>query len=171
MSRACPLGLCGVGQHQWCHEAQRVDTAGVLSPAGGLPPRAEWSWPPCSFRGGQDLPGGPGHRGRALEALCQPLVSCLGWFYVGSVKGVWARQAGCRGGGKAEAGGHTPITAPPICAVSLRRKCTSSPEPQFHCLLLVIRSACPALCDPMDCSTPGFLVLHHLPEFAQTHVH
>ena len=27
------------------------------------------------------------------------------------------------------------------------------------------------LCDPMDCSTPGFPVLHHLPEFAQTHVH
>ena len=23
----------------------------------------------------------------------------------------------------------------------------------------------------MDCSTPGFLVLHHLPEFAQTHFH
>ena len=28
----------------------------------------------------------------------------------------------------------------------------------------------PALCDPVDCSTPGFLVLHYLPEFAQTHV-
>ena len=26
------------------------------------------------------------------------------------------------------------------------------------------------LCDPMDCSTPGFPVLHHLLEFAQTHV-
>ena len=25
------------------------------------------------------------------------------------------------------------------------------------------------LCDPMDCSTPGFPVLHHLPGFAQTH--
>ena len=27
------------------------------------------------------------------------------------------------------------------------------------------------LCDPADCSTPGFPVLHCLPEFAQTHVH
>ena len=27
------------------------------------------------------------------------------------------------------------------------------------------------LCDPMDCSMPGFPVLHHLPELAQTHVH
>ena len=28
-----------------------------------------------------------------------------------------------------------------------------------------------ALCDPMDCSTPGFPVLDHLLEFAQTHIH
>ena len=27
------------------------------------------------------------------------------------------------------------------------------------------------LCNPMDCSTPGFPVLHCLSEFAQTHVH
>ena len=27
--------------------------------------------------------------------------------------------------------------------------------------------SCVRLCDPMDCSTPGFPVLHHLPEFAQ----
>ena len=31
--------------------------------------------------------------------------------------------------------------------------------------------SCSALCDPMDCSTPGFPVLHYLPELAQTHVH
>ena len=30
---------------------------------------------------------------------------------------------------------------------------------------------CPTLWDPMDCSTPGFPVLHHLPESAQTLVH
>ena len=29
----------------------------------------------------------------------------------------------------------------------------------------------PILCDPMDCSTPGLPVYHHLPEFTQTHVH
>ena len=27
------------------------------------------------------------------------------------------------------------------------------------------------LCDPKDCSTPGFLVLYCFLEFAQTHVH
>ena len=34
-----------------------------------------------------------------------------------------------------------------------------------------VAQSCPPLCDPMDCSTPGFPVLHHLPEFAQTRVH
>ena len=31
--------------------------------------------------------------------------------------------------------------------------------------------SCLTLCDPMDCSTPGFPILYYLPEFAQTHVH
>ena len=30
---------------------------------------------------------------------------------------------------------------------------------------------CPTLCDPVNCSTPGFSVLHYLLEFTQTHVH
>ena len=31
--------------------------------------------------------------------------------------------------------------------------------------------SCLTIWDPMDCSTPGFLVIHHLLELAQTHVH
>ena len=34
-----------------------------------------------------------------------------------------------------------------------------------------VTKLCPTLCDHMDCSTPGFPVLHYLPEFAQTYVH
>ena len=34
-----------------------------------------------------------------------------------------------------------------------------------------IAQLCPTLCERMDCSTPGFPVHHHLPEFTQTHVH
>ena len=34
-----------------------------------------------------------------------------------------------------------------------------------------VAQSCPILCNPMDCSKPGFPVLHHLLEFAQTHVH
>ena len=34
-----------------------------------------------------------------------------------------------------------------------------------------VTESCPTLYDPMNCSMSGFPVLHHLPEFAQTHVH
>ena len=34
-----------------------------------------------------------------------------------------------------------------------------------------VTKSCLTLCDPMDCSMPGFPVLPCLPEFAQTHVH
>ena len=34
-----------------------------------------------------------------------------------------------------------------------------------------VAQLCPALCDPLDCSTPGFPVHYHLLELAQTHVH
>ena len=34
-----------------------------------------------------------------------------------------------------------------------------------------VANSCPTLCDPMNCSTPGLPVLHHLPELAQTPVH
>jgi len=44
----------------------------------------------------------------------------------------------------------------------------------FDGLLAIVSSvaqSCLTLCDPMDCSTPGFLVYHQLPEPAQTPVH
>ena len=34
-----------------------------------------------------------------------------------------------------------------------------------------VAQSCPTLCDPMNCSTPGLPVHHHLLEFTQTHVH
>ena len=34
-----------------------------------------------------------------------------------------------------------------------------------------VAKSCLSLCDPMDCSTPGFPVHHQLPEVARTHVH
>ena len=39
------------------------------------------------------------------------------------------------------------------------------------CCCCSVTESCPTLCDNMDCSTPSFLVLHYLPEFAQAHVH
>ena len=40
---------------------------------------------------------------------------------------------------------------------------------EAHCCS--VTNLCPTLCDSMDGSTPGFLVLHCLLEYAQTHVH
>ena len=37
-------------------------------------------------------------------------------------------------------------------------------------ILLLFTQPCLTLSDPTDCSTPGFPVLHHLQECAQTHV-
>ena len=34
-----------------------------------------------------------------------------------------------------------------------------------------VTQLCLTLCNPMDCSMPGFLDLHHLPEIAQIHVY
>ena len=31
-----------------------------------------------------------------------------------------------------------------------------------------VAQSCPTLCDPMNCSTPGLLLHHQLPEFTQT---
>ena len=39
------------------------------------------------------------------------------------------------------------------------------------CCCCSVTKSCPTLCDPMNCSTPGFPVYHHLPEFAQTLIH
>ena len=51
----------------------------------------------------------------------------------------------------------------------------SSFSEHYQVFLLVqfssIAQLCPILCDPMDCSMPGFPVHHQLPKLAQTHVH
>ena len=39
----------------------------------------------------------------------------------------------------------------------------------YHCCS--VTHSCPALCNPMDDSTPGFPILHHLLELAQTYIH
>ena len=38
-------------------------------------------------------------------------------------------------------------------------------------VLLLVTNLCLTLCDPMDCNTVAFPVLHCLPELAQIHVH
>ena len=39
------------------------------------------------------------------------------------------------------------------------------------CCCCLVTQPCLPLCNAMDCSMPGFPVLHYLPDFAQIHVH
>ena len=48
------------------------------------------------------------------------------------------------------------------------RKCIWGQYENFCCS---VTKSCLTLCDPMDCITSCFPVVHHLPEFVQTHVH
>ena len=56
-----------------------------------------------------------------------------------------------------------------VCVFSVEEECELlSSSSNFN---TPVAQSCLTLCDPMDCSTPGFPVLDHLPELAQTHVH
>ena len=57
--------------------------------------------------------------------------------------------------------------------VSWTTQCLEIPSESDNCILgfSSVAQSCPTLCDPMDCSTPGFSVHHQLPEPTQTHVH
>ena len=55
---------------------------------------------------------------------------------------------------------------------------SSLPKPMVHPVtksklrtVSLVAESCLTLCNPMDCSTPGFPVHCQLPEFTQTHVH
>ena len=63
-----------------------------------------------------------------------------------------------------------------ILKMSLPRACVLLVFMMFdsitgHLSFSSVAQSCPTLCNPMDYSTPGFPVLHYLPELAQTHVH
>ena len=54
-----------------------------------------------------------------------------------------------------------------ICQSQYQLLCFHKYSVQFSS----VAQLCPTLCEPMDCSTPGFPVHHQLPELSQTHMH
>ena len=50
----------------------------------------------------------------------------------------------------------------------VRPSCCVCCSQVYHCS---VTKSYLTLGNPVNCSTPGFLILHHHPEFAQTHVH
>ena len=63
----------------------------------------------------------------------------------------------------------TSLVSPALQADSLP---SEPPGKHVYCLQFSsVAQSCPTLCDPMNHSTPGFPVYHHLPEFTQIHIH
>ena len=66
------------------------------------------------------------------------------------------------------------ITAGSDCSHEIKRCLLLGRKPMANLSsvqFILVAQLCPTLCDPMNCSTPGFPVLHHHPEIAETHVH
>ena len=70
----------------------------------------------------------------------------------------------CRADGRAEPG----VAGTSECV--WRELHTQGPSGVCFGQCCFVSKSCPALCDSVDCSRPGFPVLHCLLEFAQTHV-
>ena len=67
----------------------------------------------------------------------------------------------------------TSVSVPMYLSLSQFSECLSvfNPKEEKKYLLSLFSCKCPTLCTPVDCSQPGFPVLHYLPEFIQTLVH
>ena len=103
----------------------------------------------CRSIGSNASPDSPGHfflskvLPASTSALLLSLPSFLSWLEskLKCTKPIWLYRIGCN--------------AIPLTLVQFRS----------------VAQSCPTLCNPMDCSTPGFLVHHQLRELAQVHVH
>ena len=72
---------------------------------------------------------------------------------------------------------HPPFHGP-CCHCNVCFPISSLPKPMVHPVtknklrtVSLIAQSCPNLCNPMDCSTPGFPAHHKFPELTQIHVH
>ena len=63
------------------------------------------------------------------------------------------------------------LSFPPIVMFSLSSKLLTFYFSLDHQSVSSVTQLCPTLCDPMDCSMPGFPVHHQLLELTQTYVH
>ena len=58
-----------------------------------------------------------------------------------------------------------------FCCLTYRVIITIFLNSIYMCSVQLVAQSCLTICNPMNRSTPGLLVHHHLPEFTQTHVH
>ena len=82
----------------------------------------------------------------------------------------FSRQEYCSGLSCPPAGGLSDPGTEPVSLMSPALHADSLPL-LLPCCSYSVTQSCLTLCNPTDCSTPGFPVLHHLLELAQTHVY
>ena len=66
---------------------------------------------------------------------------------------------------------HLCTEAPLLISSSKRFLLTSVVNISICCFCCSAAKSCLTLCEPVNCSTPGFPLLHYFLEFAQTHIH
>ena len=118
---------------------------------------------------------GPGRQGRHQHSQAAPCPQLLdGWSMVGLL---WGGQLEDQPGPVFWAAVRWPQPNPhlltwtdslEIPGTFINTFCTG--RLSLGCCHCSVVQACLTPCDPMDCSPPGFLVLHYLQEFAQTQV-
>ena len=135
------------GAWLWLNSSEGSGELGEQSAAGSTPERHH---PPQSLCCGTGWASKGGFQ-RSIVSLRQPLT----WNANVSPFPCWCRQTTAA----------VAQTWPP--GTNKQSKASQVRSTQSCCS---VTKPCPNLCDPMDCSTPGFPVLHCLPEFAPTRV-
>ena len=107
-------------------------------------------------------------KGRMCKRLLTDSSSIFGWYCFGEINSTFPA---CLSSGWSCAVGAC-HSRPQSWRWEARKKSRPALEtaPVWASCCSVAKS-CPTLFDPMDCSTPGLRVPHHLPKFAQVHVH
>ena len=109
-----------------------------------------------------------GHGGFQLVVMT-PFFAC-DWSGDGCVAQFWAKHHWWKSMGHFPSRRKFWFLKPPSCwdaGVQMWYLENMNNEHQFSSVI----QSCSTLCDPMDCSTPGFPVQHQFPELTQTHVH
>ena len=139
-------------------------TSQPCPPRGGTPPLPgscqQWVWKglglgACCGRSGDRQPLVPPTREGSLNTSVPPGTQAS--LRPGRCPGVGLAQPHCPSG-------HISLQSQPHFSAPLN-------STAFSLQFSSVTQSCTTLCNPMECSRPGFPVHHQLPELTQTHVH
>ena len=93
---------------------------------------------------------------------------CINFFIAREKKDIFSKEKRYFHFGRGKKTGFGP-PSPHSVSLLISYFLNTVEAPEALCCL--IAKPCPTFCNPMNCSTTGFPVLHYLPEFAKTLVH